>query len=110
MQPMKDPSRHRITDMHGSAKMNDLLGKRKAQREGRESEAEQKAERAEGRAAAKAAKDAASKAKFDAWLKCRGGCCCGEGGAAAIRSGRYGGDADTLCGAIRFVNVDFVLR
>ena len=75
-QPVRDGSRHRITDGHGSSTMQDLFGQRVRQREEREAAAAAKHQMALQRAAAKAASSAKSVALFEAWSKCRDGCKC----------------------------------
>lgn len=74
--PKRNTSRKRITDGHGSATMQDLLGMRKAARLEREKADEARMEKAVARAAAAAQRDAQDKVLFDAWKQCSDECCC----------------------------------
>ena len=94
-QPVRDGSRHRITDGHGSSTMQDLLGQRVRQREGREAADAATHQKALLRASAKAASSAKSVALFEAWSKCRDGCKCA--GAADDDAGPCAASRLVLC-------------
>jgi hypothetical protein len=76
-QPVKDTSRHRITDGHGSSALQGLYRKRVAQRTDREASATSKRHKAEERASNKAAEDAEKVAQLALWRLCQPACSCG---------------------------------
>ena len=70
----KNMSRVRITDGHGSVTMSNLLAQREAQRDEKERLAQEKKIKAEERERKKNEKDSKTKALWEAWRLCKGGC------------------------------------